>query len=315
MAMAKDPAFLFYPGDWLGGTMGMSLEQKGAYMELLVLQFHRNKFKENIAINQVGEDNWNIIKEKFKTDGDLFWNERLLTEMEKRKKFVESRRNSLRTNTDDIVNIYLLFDSGTGNYKLGSSMRVTVRVAEQVRKNNAIALFYKSTDIKRKHEGILHNKFKNRKIRGDWFKLSDTDITKIKEYCENNCEKKHRTDSRTENENENENKNDNKNKRRIKKEDLLKNLDIEPEFIEIFLDWLEYKKERRESYKSSKSVSLAYNKLIKLSGGNKTKAKSIIEQSMANNWAGLWDLTNDGKNNIHPTNDRVDDVPIITMDD
>ena len=27
--MAKDPAFLFYPGDWLGGTMGMTLEEKG----------------------------------------------------------------------------------------------------------------------------------------------------------------------------------------------------------------------------------------------------------------------------------------------
>lgn len=38
--MAKDPAFLFYPGDWLGGTMGMSLTQKGAYFHLLMVQFN-----------------------------------------------------------------------------------------------------------------------------------------------------------------------------------------------------------------------------------------------------------------------------------
>ena len=35
--MAKDPAFLFYPGDWIGGTMGMTFEEKGAYMEILMM--------------------------------------------------------------------------------------------------------------------------------------------------------------------------------------------------------------------------------------------------------------------------------------
>ena len=38
--MAKDPAFLFYPGDWLGGTMTFNREQKGAYMDLLMVQFN-----------------------------------------------------------------------------------------------------------------------------------------------------------------------------------------------------------------------------------------------------------------------------------
>ena len=39
--MAKDPAFLFYPNDYIGGTMGMTFEEKGAYIELLMLQFNR----------------------------------------------------------------------------------------------------------------------------------------------------------------------------------------------------------------------------------------------------------------------------------
>jgi len=38
--MAKDPAFLFYPNDYIGGTMGMTFEEKGAYIELLMLQFN-----------------------------------------------------------------------------------------------------------------------------------------------------------------------------------------------------------------------------------------------------------------------------------
>ena len=42
--MAKDPAFLFYPNDYMGGTLGMTLEEKGAYMELLILQFNKGHF-------------------------------------------------------------------------------------------------------------------------------------------------------------------------------------------------------------------------------------------------------------------------------
>ena len=29
--MAKDPTFLFYTGDWLGGTMVLTRHQKGCY--------------------------------------------------------------------------------------------------------------------------------------------------------------------------------------------------------------------------------------------------------------------------------------------
>jgi len=42
--MAKDPAFLFYPGDWQLGTMHLTLLEKGCYMELLVLQFAKEAY-------------------------------------------------------------------------------------------------------------------------------------------------------------------------------------------------------------------------------------------------------------------------------
>ena len=41
-SMGKDPAFLFYPGDWTSGTQGYTFEEKGAYLTLLCVQFDRD---------------------------------------------------------------------------------------------------------------------------------------------------------------------------------------------------------------------------------------------------------------------------------
>jgi uncharacterized protein YdaU (DUF1376 family) len=98
--MSKDPAFLFYPGDWTLGTMHMSLLEKGAYMELLMLQFSRDKFTEAQAkhmLNGSFDLVWATISEKFKTDGEYYWNERLEKEKQRRARFTESRRNNALT--------------------------------------------------------------------------------------------------------------------------------------------------------------------------------------------------------------------------
>jgi len=65
---------------------------------------------------------------------------------------------------------------------------------------------------------------------------------------------------------------------------------IEFNFSECFNLWLKYKHDRKESYKTEDSIKAAYNKLLKLSGNNPEIATEIIEQSMANNWAGLFEL-------------------------
>ena len=95
--MAKDFAFMFYPGNWLGGTMGMSFEQKRCYLELLVMQFNTGKFTESEAKQLLSicfDHAWPTLKRKFNTDGTYYWNERLQVEMEKRLKYIESRRLS-----------------------------------------------------------------------------------------------------------------------------------------------------------------------------------------------------------------------------
>lgn len=97
--MAKDPAFLFYPGDWLGGTMGMTFEQKGAYLELLVFQFNNGRFSKTQAEQVLSicfASVWQVVNKKFKSDGLLYWNERLELEIARRKRFSESRRDNAK---------------------------------------------------------------------------------------------------------------------------------------------------------------------------------------------------------------------------
>lgn len=78
----------------------------------------------------------------------------------------------------------------------------------------------------------------------------------------------------------------------------LPNIDfVSPEYAETFTTWLEYKRERRESYKSDKSLRAAYSKLLQLSENDPQKATAIIEQSMANNWAGLFELKTERNGN------------------
>lgn len=67
---------------------------------------------------------------------------------------------------------------------------------------------------------------------------------------------------------------------------------VKDEFKNVFLSWIEYKHERKESYKSERSLKACYNRLLKLSNNNPEVANSIIEQSIANNWAGFFELNN-----------------------
>ena len=95
--MAKDPAFLFYPGDYVSGTMGMTFEEKGAYMDLLMLQFNRGHMNTHMIQHTIGHL-WEQVKCKFIQDDEGLWyNVRLDIEKDKRKTFTESRRNNIKS--------------------------------------------------------------------------------------------------------------------------------------------------------------------------------------------------------------------------
>lgn len=65
---------------------------------------------------------------------------------------------------------------------------------------------------------------------------------------------------------------------------------IEPPWREMMHTWLEYKRLRKEIYRSEIGIRKCLTMLRNLSGNNPETATAIIDQSIANNWAGLFEL-------------------------
>lgn len=76
---------------------------------------------------------------------------------------------------------------------------------------------------------------------------------------------------------------------------------VDKDFKEIFYEWLQYKRARREKYKTQSSLQKAYKLLLNLSGNDAIIAKKIIDQSQANNYAGLFKLNDKGYGNKQQT--------------
>jgi len=94
----KDPAFLFYPSDYMLGTMLMTYEQKGKYMDLLCLLHSKDgyltKKQMQTVLNFDSPEDKDIL-EKFDCDENGYYNERLLKEIKKRKKHKEKQRENV----------------------------------------------------------------------------------------------------------------------------------------------------------------------------------------------------------------------------
>jgi hypothetical protein len=89
--MAKDPAFLFYPGDFNTGTQFFNDEQVGKYMRLLMAQHQHGHLTEEQVIFICKSYDKQVMSKFTKDSAGLWYNERLQIETIKRKKFVESR--------------------------------------------------------------------------------------------------------------------------------------------------------------------------------------------------------------------------------
>jgi len=89
--MAKDPAFLFYPGDFNTGTQFITDEQVGKYMRLLMAQHQHGHLTDKHVIH-ICKSYDNDVMTKFKKDKDGNWyNERLESEIVRRKEYSKSR--------------------------------------------------------------------------------------------------------------------------------------------------------------------------------------------------------------------------------
>jgi uncharacterized protein YdaU (DUF1376 family) len=116
--MAKDPAFLFYPNDYLGGTMGYTHVLHGAYILCLIYQFQNGHFTEDQILPIAGES-WNIIRCKFtKDECGCFYNQRLDSEINKRAEYSRSRSENQKKRWEkrNICNTHVIhMGNGNGN--------------------------------------------------------------------------------------------------------------------------------------------------------------------------------------------------------
>jgi uncharacterized protein YdaU (DUF1376 family) len=210
----KDPAFLFYPNDYIGGTMGMTFEQKGAYMELLMAQFNRGHMTSHMIGHVLGQRSgqlWDVLKDKFVQDeSGRYYNPRLEEEQAKRKQFTISRKNNRKGN-----NQYT-----DPNHLEG---HMTSHMTSQVENGDEnIIILSKNVSI-----NILT---------------------------------------------------------------LIREQELSDEYILVLKNWFAYKTARKEKYKSQQAVETLIKRLGELSERKPATAMKIIEQSICNNWAGLFAL-------------------------
>jgi uncharacterized protein YdaU (DUF1376 family) len=89
--MSKDPAILFYTGDFLNGCTDLTFEERGQYITLLCLQHQKGHLSEKTIRLCVGSVSVDVLK-KFQQDenGNYFQN-RMEEEIQKRAHFIDTR--------------------------------------------------------------------------------------------------------------------------------------------------------------------------------------------------------------------------------
>jgi hypothetical protein len=161
--MGKDPALLFYSGDFLVGTFTFTMEQRGKYITLLCLQHQQgyltaDNLKENLDDTDI------VIYNKFEKSADgNYYNLRLKEEAERRKTYSESRRNNRMKNISKSYDKHMetgtVTVTGTDTVEL---KLVTVNETKAERQDMLADVITGSLD---KEEKEMINKFDN--IFGD----------------------------------------------------------------------------------------------------------------------------------------------------
>jgi ribosomal protein L16 Arg81 hydroxylase len=77
--------------------------------------------------------------------------------------------------------IYLMYDEHTKYYKIGRSLNPTKREKTLQSEKPSIVLKYSFSGVI-DDESALHDKFKDKRIRGEWFNLDELDIDYIIKY-------------------------------------------------------------------------------------------------------------------------------------
>ena len=182
MTKGKDPAFLFYPSDFTMGTYGWNYEQKGKYISLLCLQHSKGgylKVKDMKRMLDFDNEEDQEILEKFIFEDNLYFNKRLLNEIEKRKKHSQKQRENVmkRWNKESIPS----YNDGNTN--------VLPLENENINENKDINIIEvkKKKDIKHKYGEYKHVLLTDKQLeslKNDFPLRYEKMITNLDEYIE-----------------------------------------------------------------------------------------------------------------------------------
>lgn len=88
----KDPAFLFYPSDFLTGCTNLTMDERGQYISLLCIQHQTGHLSDKTIRLSVGNVSVDVLSKFQQDENGLYFNARLEMEIVKRSQFVDSRR-------------------------------------------------------------------------------------------------------------------------------------------------------------------------------------------------------------------------------
>jgi len=99
--------------------------------------------------------------------------------------FIESESKTNQNNQKKLqpVFTYVILDESTGYYKIGRSKEPDVREKTLQAQKPTLSILYKT---EKNIEVKLHNYFKSKRIRGEWFKLNEIDLDIIQRFFEDN---------------------------------------------------------------------------------------------------------------------------------
>lgn len=95
-------------------------------------------------------------------------------------KEIEKENHPLKSG-DVFTYVYLMIDKNTGYYKIGRSKRPSFREKTLQSEKPTVELLH-SFEAEKKDEKELHSMFSHKRIRGEWFDLSGSDIETVKNY-------------------------------------------------------------------------------------------------------------------------------------
>jgi hypothetical protein len=195
--MSKSPAFLFYYRDFSHGTRRMSFSQKGAYIELLCEQADIGHLSINNIKDILKNDFpiWETICEKFEKDEEgLFFNKILEEHINKRKNYVNSRKDNLKSvHMDNHMDNHMANAIAIANIKdkrIVKEKRLTDdQFIEELKKNYDYINY--ENEMKRIDGWLLTHpeRKKTRRFIVNWFNKIDRPLnTEIKTKSDSPCD-------------------------------------------------------------------------------------------------------------------------------